>query len=157
MALVVRGTVDLDTGSREGKDGWSLVIGRPNLKPLVEHSGDLDHLVATLLAAYPPERAATVRPAFAHGAGPPTARPAQRGGLELALGRQHARRVGGSGGRGACSPERPPDHLGPMLLGARAGVRARHPMSGSPIQIWQNSLGFWCIGYSGRQLRDEEA
>jgi type III restriction enzyme len=45
MALVVRGRVDLGSGSREGKDGWSLVLGRPNLKPIVEHSDDLDTLV----------------------------------------------------------------------------------------------------------------
>jgi type III restriction enzyme len=38
MALVVRGTVDLGTGSREGKEGWSLVLGRANQKPIVEHS-----------------------------------------------------------------------------------------------------------------------
>jgi type III restriction enzyme len=50
MALVVRGTVDLGTGSREGKDGWSLVLGRPNLKPVVEHGDDLDTLVGLLLA-----------------------------------------------------------------------------------------------------------
>jgi hypothetical protein len=49
MALVVRGTVDLGSGSREGKDGWSLVVGRPNLKPIVEHSDDLDQLIAKLL------------------------------------------------------------------------------------------------------------
>ncbi|HLI60768.1 MAG TPA: hypothetical protein VKV21_13995 [Solirubrobacteraceae bacterium] len=49
MALVVRGRVDLGTGSREGKEGWSLVVGRPNLKPIVEHSDDLDVLVSMLL------------------------------------------------------------------------------------------------------------
>lgn len=49
MALVVRGTVDLKTGSREGKDGWSLVLPRPNLDPIVEYSDDLDALVAMLL------------------------------------------------------------------------------------------------------------
>ena len=48
MALIVRGTVDLDGGSREGKEGWSLVLGRPNLKPIVEHSDDLDILVKRL-------------------------------------------------------------------------------------------------------------
>ncbi len=48
MALIVRGTVDLDNGSREGKEGWSLVLGRPNLKPIVEHSDDLDILVKRL-------------------------------------------------------------------------------------------------------------
>lgn len=50
MALVVRGRVDLGSGSREGKDGWSLVLGRPNLKPIVEHSDDLDGLIQLLLA-----------------------------------------------------------------------------------------------------------
>lgn len=49
MALAVRGQVDLTHSSREGSDGWSLVIGRANLTPLVEHSGDLEELVATLL------------------------------------------------------------------------------------------------------------
>jgi type III restriction enzyme len=48
MALVVRGTVDLGSGSREGNEGWSLVLGRPNLKPIVEHSDDLDILVKRL-------------------------------------------------------------------------------------------------------------
>ncbi len=48
MALVVRGTVDLGSGSREGKEGWSLVLGRPNLKPIVEHSDDLDILIKLL-------------------------------------------------------------------------------------------------------------
>jgi type III restriction enzyme len=49
LALVVRGSVDLGSGSREGKDGWSLMLPRPNLSPLVEHSDDLDPLVAMLL------------------------------------------------------------------------------------------------------------
>lgn len=49
LALVVRGTVDLGSGSREGKEGWSLVLPRPNLSPLVEPSDDLDPLVAMLL------------------------------------------------------------------------------------------------------------
>jgi type III restriction enzyme len=49
LALVVRGTVDLGSGSREGKEGWSLVLPRPNLPPLVEPSDDLDPLVAMLL------------------------------------------------------------------------------------------------------------
>lgn len=48
MALVVRGRVDLGTGSREGKEGWSAVIGRPSLKPLVQHSEDLGALLALL-------------------------------------------------------------------------------------------------------------
>ncbi len=49
MALVVRRQVDLGSGSREGKEGWSLVLGRSNLKPIVEHSDDLDALVKLLL------------------------------------------------------------------------------------------------------------
>jgi type III restriction enzyme len=48
MALVVRGEVDLGSGSREGKQGWSVVIGRPNLKPIVEHSDDLEELLSKL-------------------------------------------------------------------------------------------------------------
>jgi type III restriction enzyme len=49
MALVVRGTADLGSGSREGKDGWSLVLPRAHREPLVEHSDDLDALVTMLL------------------------------------------------------------------------------------------------------------
>ncbi len=49
MALVVRGEVDLGSGSREGKEGWSLILGRPNLKPVVEHSDDLGALIKELL------------------------------------------------------------------------------------------------------------
>ena len=48
MALVVRGRVDLGTGSREGKEGWSAVVGRPSLKPLVQHSDDLGTLLRML-------------------------------------------------------------------------------------------------------------
>jgi type III restriction enzyme len=51
MALVVRGKVDLGSGSREGKDGWSLVLPRQSLSPTVEHSDDLDALVRLLFAA----------------------------------------------------------------------------------------------------------
>jgi len=50
MALVVRGEVDLGSGAREGKSGWSLVVARPNLKPLVEHSDDLDGLLKQLFS-----------------------------------------------------------------------------------------------------------
>jgi type III restriction enzyme len=50
MALIVRGEVDLRTGSREGKDGWSAVVGRASLRPIVEHSGDLDGLLRNLFA-----------------------------------------------------------------------------------------------------------
>jgi type III restriction enzyme len=48
IALVVRGQVDLGSGSREGKDGWSVVIGRANQKPIIEHNDDLDILVKLL-------------------------------------------------------------------------------------------------------------
>jgi type III restriction enzyme len=51
IALFVRGEVDLGSGSREGKDGWSAVVGRASQKPIVEHSDDLDPLVAMLLAS----------------------------------------------------------------------------------------------------------
>ena len=51
LALVVRGSVDLGSGSREGKDGWSLVLPRPNLPPLVEPSDDLDALVAVMFGS----------------------------------------------------------------------------------------------------------
>jgi type III restriction enzyme len=50
MALVVRGTVDLGSGSREGKEGWSLVLGRANLRPIVDHSDDLDALLDILFS-----------------------------------------------------------------------------------------------------------
>lgn len=50
MALVVRGSVDLGSGSREGKEGWSFVLGRPNLRPIVEHNDDLDALITQLLS-----------------------------------------------------------------------------------------------------------
>jgi type III restriction enzyme len=48
MALVVRGAVDLGSGSREGKEGWSLVLPRPAMEPRVEHSDDLGSLVTML-------------------------------------------------------------------------------------------------------------
>jgi type III restriction enzyme len=51
MALAVRGTVDLGTGSREDKEGWSLVLGRPNLKPIIEHSDDIESLTSYLASA----------------------------------------------------------------------------------------------------------
>ena len=50
MALVVRGRVDLGSGAREGKDGWSAVVGRPSLKPLVQHSDDLGALLGVLFS-----------------------------------------------------------------------------------------------------------
>jgi len=50
IALVVRGAVDLGTGAREGKSGWTLIIGRPNLKPLLEHDEDLDTLIKAMFA-----------------------------------------------------------------------------------------------------------
>lgn len=51
IALVVRGTVDLKSGSREGKEGWSLVIGRPNLPPVLEYADDLGALLGHLDSA----------------------------------------------------------------------------------------------------------
>jgi type III restriction enzyme len=51
LALVVRGEVDLGSGAREGKSGWSLLIARANLKPLLEHSDDLDDLLKVLFSA----------------------------------------------------------------------------------------------------------
>lgn len=50
MALVVRGEVDLHSGARESKDGWSVVLGRPSLSPIVDHSNDLDGLLRQFLA-----------------------------------------------------------------------------------------------------------
>jgi type III restriction enzyme len=49
MALVVRGKVDLSRDSVDGKEGWSLVLPRTAMEPRVEHSDDLDALVATML------------------------------------------------------------------------------------------------------------
>jgi type III restriction enzyme len=51
VALVVRGEVNVENGAREGKEGWTLVIGRSNLKPLVETAGGLEQLIRTVLAA----------------------------------------------------------------------------------------------------------
>lgn len=50
LALVVRGEVSLGTSTRVGKDGWSLLVARPNLKPLLEHSDDLDGLLSLLFS-----------------------------------------------------------------------------------------------------------
>jgi len=47
----VRGEVDLRSGAREGKSGWTLLIARPNLKLLLEHSDDLDSLLNALVSA----------------------------------------------------------------------------------------------------------
>jgi hypothetical protein len=47
----VRGTVDLGSGSRKGKDGWSLVLPREHLQPIVEHGDDLDALLRHLTGA----------------------------------------------------------------------------------------------------------
>jgi type III restriction enzyme len=49
MALVVRGIVDLSRDSADGKEGWSLVLPRTAMEPRVEHSDDLDALVAMML------------------------------------------------------------------------------------------------------------
>ena len=49
MALVVRGRVDMGSGSREGKEGWSLVLGRNGQTPIVEQTAELDQLVRLML------------------------------------------------------------------------------------------------------------
>ena len=51
LALAVRGTVDLGSGSRKGKEGWSLVLPREHLQPIVEHGDDLDALLRHLAGA----------------------------------------------------------------------------------------------------------
>lgn len=48
MALVVRGQMDLDKERSIGVTGWSAVIGRPGLKPLVEHNTDLSALLVAV-------------------------------------------------------------------------------------------------------------
>lgn len=48
MALVVRGQMDLSKEQSIGSDGWSAVIGRPGLQPLVEHNDDLSTLLLTI-------------------------------------------------------------------------------------------------------------
>jgi hypothetical protein len=47
----VWGTVDLGSGSRKGKDGWSLVLPREHLRPTVKHCDDLDALLRHLAGA----------------------------------------------------------------------------------------------------------
>lgn len=51
MALVVRGHVDIKRERVTGTDGWSAVIARAGVKPLVEHSDDLQRLLDLLVAA----------------------------------------------------------------------------------------------------------
>lgn len=46
MALIVRGQADLSREQVVGTDGWSAVIGRPGLQPLVEHEDELARLLA---------------------------------------------------------------------------------------------------------------
>lgn len=48
MALVVRGQMDLTKEQSIGTDGWSAVIGRPGLQPLIEHHGDLSVLLRVI-------------------------------------------------------------------------------------------------------------
>lgn len=50
MALVVRGQADLAREQVVGADGWSAVIGRPGLQPLVEHRDDLQGLLEQVAA-----------------------------------------------------------------------------------------------------------
>lgn len=45
MALVVRGDVDLDREQVVGKEGWSAVIARPGMKPMVQHGDELQRLL----------------------------------------------------------------------------------------------------------------
>ena len=45
VALVVRGQVDLDKNTTIDKQGWTAVIARPALAPIVEHSDNLDQLL----------------------------------------------------------------------------------------------------------------
>ena len=54
LALAVRGTVDLGSGSRKSKDGWSLVLPREHLQPTVEYDDDLDTLLRQITAAATP-------------------------------------------------------------------------------------------------------
>ncbi|MGH3430332.1 MAG: hypothetical protein ACRDQZ_22650, partial [Mycobacteriales bacterium] len=51
MALVVRGYVDLTRETPVGDDGWSAVIARPGLGPLVEHQEDLQRLLEQIARA----------------------------------------------------------------------------------------------------------
>lgn len=51
MALVVRGIVDLSRDATDGREGWSLVLPRTAMEPRVEHSDDLDALVAVMFGS----------------------------------------------------------------------------------------------------------
>ncbi len=49
MGLIVRGQMDLEKEQSVGTDGWSAVIGRSGMKPLVEHRDDLSLLLQAIL------------------------------------------------------------------------------------------------------------
>jgi type III restriction enzyme len=49
MALLTRGHVDLTREHVVGNDGWSAVIARIGLQPLVEHADDLQRVLQTLV------------------------------------------------------------------------------------------------------------
>lgn len=48
LALVVRGKIDLQHGTVVDKQGWTSVVARPSLSPLVEHSSELRSLLQAL-------------------------------------------------------------------------------------------------------------
>lgn len=48
LALIVRGHVDLAREQTAGIDGWSAVIARPGLQPLIEYKSDLISLLSVL-------------------------------------------------------------------------------------------------------------
>ena len=56
MVLVVRGTMDLTREQSVGTAGWSSVIGRPGLPPLVEYKSSLDSLLVALAEAVDAQR-----------------------------------------------------------------------------------------------------
>jgi type III restriction enzyme len=50
VALIVRGEVDLN-GDVKGKDGWTVVVARQFLKPVVEHVNGLEEAISVLKSA----------------------------------------------------------------------------------------------------------
>ncbi|WNG25603.1 hypothetical protein F0U62_17440 [Cystobacter fuscus] len=48
LALIVRGDIDLQAGVRSGGDGWTMVIARPNLKPLLIRKEEISELLKEL-------------------------------------------------------------------------------------------------------------
>jgi len=51
VALVVRGKVDIDRGVTIDREGWSAVIARSSLTPIVEHSDDLNRMLEVIINA----------------------------------------------------------------------------------------------------------